>query len=127
MTWAEKIPAVAIPQRRCHCGTPRLARPVRKLKQITSVAAALLLLAFAATVRAGCDEDCKGEYLSSLGECRTHYEQGDRNVQELELCLADTRGEYDDCIDDCTALGAGGVVAGVSPGRLVTTVISSRR
>ncbi|GEM_PF-5149355 len=59
----------------------------------------------------GCDDDCKGEYVSNLGQCRADYSHGDEDLQDLEECLADTRSEYDDCIDDCTSLGAGGVVA----------------
>lgn len=74
----------------------------------------LLLAASAIPARAGCDEDCNNEYVSNLGDCRSSYEQTDRDLHDLEECLADTRGEYDDCIDDCTLLGAGGVVACLS-------------
>jgi hypothetical protein len=69
------------------------------------------LIASATVARAGCNEDCKSEYVSALGECRTEYEQGEEDLHDLEDCLVDTRSEYDDCIDDCTSLGAGGVVA----------------
>ncbi len=86
----------------------------RKLKRAAGLLAVLLLSASAVPARAGCDEDCKSEYVSNLGDCRANYEQGGRSLQDLEDCLADTRGEYDDCIDDCTALGAGGVVACLS-------------
>jgi len=69
------------------------------------------LYGFAAPAIAGCNEDCRSEYASAVGECRTEYQQGDEDLQDLEDCLVDTRGEYDDCIDDCTSIGAGGVVA----------------
>ncbi len=85
------------------------------------VAAALAVSAVPAS--AGCDEDCNGEYVSALGDCRAQYDHGDQTLQDLEDCLVDTRGEYDDCIDDCTLLGAGGVVACKSSGRAVTPVI----
>jgi len=82
------------------------------------IAILVLTISIAAPVAlasAGCNEDCKSEYLSSLGECRTDYERGDEDIHDLEDCLVDTRSEYDDCIDDCTSLGAGGVVACKSP------------
>ena len=60
---------------------------------------------------ATCDDDCKNEYVSSLGECRAQYEKGKEDLEDLENCLADTKGEYDDCVDDCDSMGAGGVVA----------------
>jgi hypothetical protein len=85
------------------------------------VAAALTVSAVPAG--AGCDEDCNGEYVSALDECRAQYDHGDQSLQDLEDCLVDTRGEYDDCIDDCTSLGAGGVVACKSSGKAVTPVI----
>jgi hypothetical protein len=72
---------------------------------------AAALAAFAKGASASCDDDCKSEYVSSLDECRTQYEQGDKNLQDLEDCLVDTRSEYQDCLDDCTSLGAGGVMA----------------
>jgi hypothetical protein len=66
----------------------------------------------AARVAGGtCDDDCKNEYVSALGECRSQYEKGEENLEDLESCLADTRGEYDDCVDACNSMGAGGVVA----------------
>ena len=68
------------------------------------------LAGHAAVASATCNDDCKNEYVSSLNECRAQYEQG-KDLQDLEECLADTRSEYDDCIDDCTSLGAGGVMA----------------
>ncbi len=64
----------------------------------------------AAVASANCNDDCKNEYVSTLNECRAQYEQS-KDLQDLEECLADTRSEYDDCIDDCTSLGAGGVMA----------------
>ncbi len=79
--------------------------------------AALILLAVlivssnAAAAGDGCNDDCRNEYVSALGDCRTRYENGDKDLQDLEDCLVDTRSEYDDCLDDCTALGAGGVIA----------------
>ena len=91
------------------------------------VAAALALCAAPARAAGGCDDDCKSEYVSALGECRAQYNQGDHDLQDLEDCLVDTRGEYDDCIDDCVTLGAGGVVACSSSGaalRLVTFTVA---
>ncbi len=82
------------------------------------VAASLAISA--APAGASCSTDCKNEYVFALGECRSDYERGDENLQDLEDCLVDTRSEYEDCIDDCTSLGAGGVVAresGRLPGR----------
>jgi hypothetical protein len=69
------------------------------------------ITAYAATAAANCDEDCKNEYVSALGDCRNQYEQDGKDLQDLEDCLVDTRGEYQDCVDDCTSMGAGGVVA----------------
>jgi hypothetical protein len=69
------------------------------------------LTAYVVPAAAGCSEDCKSEYVSALGQCRTQYELGEESLQDLEDCMVDTRSEYDDCIDDCTSLGAGGVVA----------------
>ncbi len=80
------------------------------------------MLAAAAPAGAGCNEDCKSEYVSALGDCRAQYEKGDENLQDLEDCLVDTRGEYDDCIDDCTSLGAEGVVACASSYKLLRPV-----
>ncbi len=114
MTWARQSFTVRIEVSQLHPALERLTCGARKLKKICCVAAVFLLIASAVPARAGCDEDCKGEYVFAVDECRSEYEQGSRNVQELELCLADTRSEYDDCVDDCTALGAGGLVAGTS-------------
>jgi hypothetical protein len=72
----------------------------------------------AGVARANCDEDCKSEYVSALGECRSQYQTKQEDLQDLESCLADTKGEYDDCIDDCTSIGAGGVVACSSRGAI---------
>jgi hypothetical protein len=69
------------------------------------------MLAMCHTVGATCNDDCSSEYLSSLKDCRAQYQDGQEDVQDLEDCLVDTRSEYDDCIDDCTSTGAGGVVA----------------
>jgi hypothetical protein len=111
MTWARKIFAVPVP-RRLHFSTQSLPRTADKLKTISCLFALLLLAPPVLAAHAGgCDEDCKGEYVSDLGECRTDYEKGDENLQDLEECLADTRSEYQDCVDDCTSLGAGGVIA----------------
>ena len=63
-----------------------------------------------AVAGANCNDDCKNEYVSGLSDCRTQYDQS-KDLQDLEECLADSRSEYDDCIDDCTDLGAGGVMA----------------
>jgi len=83
------------------------------------------LAGHAAVASATCNDDCKNEYVSSLNECRAQYEQG-KDLQDLEECLADTRSEYDDCIDDCTSLGAGGVMACASgAGGLKLTSFSS--
>lgn len=77
-----------------------------------AIAIIIACLAGAAGVaRANCDEDCKSEYVSALGECRSQYQTRQEDLEDLESCLADTKGEYDDCIDDCTSIGAGGVVA----------------
>lgn len=81
------------------------------------------VLAAAPSVGASCNEDCKSEYTSALGDCRAQYEKGDEDLQDLEDCLVDTRGEYDDCIDDCTSLGAGGVVACASPDKPLRPVV----
>ncbi len=69
---------------------------------------------------ATCNDDCKNEYVSSLGECRSNYEKGQEDLEDLENCLADTKGEYDDCIDDCDSMGAGGVVACASGAKAIT-------
>jgi len=63
-----------------------------------------------AVAGANCNDDCKNEYVSGLNDCRAQYGQS-KDLQDLEECLADSRSEYDDCIDDCTDLGAGGVMA----------------
>jgi hypothetical protein len=63
-----------------------------------------------AVAGANCNDDCKNEYVSGLSDCRAQYDQS-KDLQDLEECLADSRSEYDDCIDDCTDLGAGGVMA----------------
>ncbi len=63
-----------------------------------------------AVAGATCNDDCKNEYVSGLNDCRAQYDQS-KDLQDLEECLADSRSEYDDCIDDCTDLGAGGVMA----------------
>jgi hypothetical protein len=67
-------------------------------------------LAGSSVVGANCNDDCKNEYVSGLSDCRSQYDQS-KDLQDLEECLADSRSEYDDCIDDCTDLGAGGVMA----------------
>jgi hypothetical protein len=121
MTWTGKISAAGQQHR------PDILEMTGgglKLKQATCwVLAVLLLSASAVAARGGCDEDCKNEYVSNLGDCRANYENGDRSLENLEDCLADTRGEYDDCIDDCTALGAGGVVACTSDPRWLRGVM----
>jgi hypothetical protein len=114
MTWARQSFAVLVGVSQLHPVLGRLTCGARKLKKVSRIAAVFLLILSAVPARAGCDEDCKGEYVFAVDECRSDYEQGSRNVQELELCLADTRNEYEDCVDDCTALGAGGLVAGTS-------------
>ncbi len=124
MAWAENNSTATVP-RRHHSGTTRLPLKAHKLKNISWFFALLLLIGSAIPARAGCDEDCKGEYVSNLGECRTDYEQGDKNPQDLEECLADTRSEYEDCVDDCTSLGAGGVIACSSPDPYLRRVLFS--
>jgi hypothetical protein len=123
MTWAKKNSTVPVRRRRHPSATTRLACPARKLKNLSWLFALVLLIGSAIPARAGCDEDCTGEYVSNLGECRTDYEQGDRNTQDLEECLADTRSEYEDCVDDCTSLGAGGVVACSSPTQSLRRIV----
>jgi hypothetical protein len=82
----------------------------------------LFMMPLAASRVAGatCNDDCKNEYVSSLGECRSNYEKGEEDLEDLENCLADTKGEYDDCIDDCDSMGAGGVVACTSGPKAIT-------
>jgi hypothetical protein len=127
MTWAQTIFAVLIWKwRRDALPGPNPSSALNKFKDRSRLIAifvvAVVLAATAAPAGAGCNEDCKSEYVSALGECRTQYEKGDQDLQDLEDCLVDTRGEYDDCIDDCTSLGAGGVVACASPGAAITPV-----
>ncbi|HKD69153.1 MAG TPA: hypothetical protein VKB84_20100 [Candidatus Binataceae bacterium] len=115
MAWARKISAVLTwkVRRRTVLG-PYPTRAARELKTrpwLVIFLTAAVLAASGASARAGCNEDCKSEYVSALGDCRSQYEKGNENLQDLEDCLVDTRSEYDDCIDDCTSLGAGGVVA----------------
>jgi len=74
---------------------------------------------------ATCNDDCKSEYVSSLGECRSNYEKGEEDLEDLENCLADTKGEYDDCIDDCDSMGAGGVVACASGAAITLASMST--
>jgi len=74
---------------------------------------------------ATCNDDCKSEYVSSLGECRSNYEKGEEDLEDLENCLADTKGEYDDCIDDCVSMGAGGVVACASGAAITLASMST--
>jgi hypothetical protein len=94
---------------------------------LCAIAISLLIamLGAAAPAGANCDEDCNGELVSALRDCRSQYEQGGEDLSGLEDCLADTRNEYDDCVDECTSIGAGGVVACSSPAGL-STVVSLR-
>lgn len=69
-----------------------------------------LTLAGAYPASAGCDLDCDNEYQSAVADCRAGYEQGSRNVEELESCSRDARDEYDDCLDQCDRSGADGVI-----------------
>jgi hypothetical protein len=129
MTSARTIIALLIPKlrRAAPCAAQRLLSPnqlknPRRPWPIVILIAAVALAAGAGTARASCNDDCKSEYVSAMGECRTQYEKGESDLQDLEDCLVDTQGEYDDCIDDCTSLGAGGVVACASPGSSVMPV-----
>lgn len=126
MTWPELIFTVCFSKWQHNPGRRELKGLSRKRNPCRLIAAVLLgaaLAAPAAPASAGCNEDCKSEYVSALGECRTEYQRGDEDLHDLEDCLVDTRGEYEDCIDDCTSLGAGGVVACVSAGARVTAII----
>jgi hypothetical protein len=127
MAWADTIIAVLTKWRSNARSGPSRESVSYKIKNrfwlIGIFLVAAVLAASLARADAGCDQDCKSEYVSALGECRAQYDHGDHNQQDLEDCLVDTRGEYDDCIDDCTSLGAGGVVACKSSGRAVTPVI----
>jgi hypothetical protein len=114
MTGAETL--LAIPKRWRDSGIRRRSIFARRARKGASYLIAVWLIASVlatstAGARASCNDDCKNEYVSSLSDCRAQYEGGQEDLQDLEDCLVDTRSEYDDCIDDCTSTGAGGVVA----------------
>ena len=126
MTPARTRIAALISQWRSARSRPKPARPAHncnaRLWLIAVLVAAVAAAGWTAAAGAGCNEDCRSEYVSALGECRVQYEKGNENLQDLEDCLVDTRGEYDDCIDDCTSMGAGGVVACKSSDRALRPV-----
>lgn len=105
--------------------SPRVPRKPRFRFCSTIVLVMAYLTSLVSVARANCNDDCKNEYLSALNECRSEYEQS-KDLQDLEECLADSRSEYDDCVDDCNSLGAGGVMAYSSRGRVELTSFCAR-
>jgi hypothetical protein len=126
MTSARTIIALPILRRRRAprrtADTASASHPVSNRAWPAAVLVAAAMLAVCAAARASCNDDCRNEYVSALSECRAQYQSGDTDLQDLQDCLADTQGEYDDCIDDCTSLGAGGVVACAAPHGALTPV-----
>jgi hypothetical protein len=113
----------------CECGDdpePPLTPIPGKSRYLIAITLAIFCLtALGSRARASCNDDCRSEYVSALNDCRSQYEHGDQDLQDLEDCIGDTKDEYDDCVDECTSLGAGGVVACSSRSTPMTLAVAA--
>ena len=51
-------------------------------------------------VHAGCKSDCRDEYNSAREDCMLLHEDPDE-ADDLQMCLADAKSQYEDCIEEC--------------------------